>query len=146
MRDIGIMAALTGSWLETVSAMGDTIETPLPDFSKVLQQPSGCIQRDELGNAVWNWSERGLSASENLVPAVLTIADDPVDTELRGTRIEPIAPRQIGGGYNPYSTGPRLRKPTEPRRDLRALSRSIEEARRARGAAASVTQEAKARR
>ncbi len=143
MRDFGIMAAVTGSWLGTISAMGDTIETPLPDFSKLLQQPSGCIQRDELGNAVWNWTERGLSVSENLVPAILTIADDPRDAGLGGTRVETIKPRQLGGGYNPYSTGPRLRKAPEPKRDLRALSRSIEEARRARAAAASVAQEAK---
>jgi hypothetical protein len=144
MRDFGIMAAVTGSLLGTISAMGDTIETPLPDFSKLLEQPSGCIQRDELGNAVWNWTERGLSASQNLVPAILTIADDPRDGELGGTRVETIKPRQLGGGYNPYSTGPRLRKAPAPKRDLRALSRSIEEARRARAAAANVAQEAKA--
>jgi hypothetical protein len=117
--------------------MGDTVETALPDFSKVLQQPSGCIRRDELGNAVWNWSERGLSASENLVPAVLTIADDPRDE----TRIEPLRQQQLGGGYNPYGAGPRLRRPAPAQRDLRALSKSIEEARRARAAAATVARE-----
>jgi hypothetical protein len=56
--------------------------------------------------------------------------------------VEPFQPRQLGGGYNPYSAGPRARKPAQPRRDLRALSKSIEEARRGRAAADSVAREA----
>jgi hypothetical protein len=120
-----------------IAAMGDTVETALPDFSKVMRQPSGCIKRDELGNAVWNWSERGLSASENLVPAVLTIVED---TPPGGTGVE--APRQqLGGGYNPYGAGPRQRRPVHLKRDLRALSKSIEETRRARAAAQGVARD-----
>jgi hypothetical protein len=114
-----------------------TIETAQPDFAKVMSQPSGCIERDELGNAVWNWSERGLSASENLVPAVLTLAED----TFHGTRVEPLPARQLGGGYNPYGAGPRQRRPVHPKRDLRALSKSIEDTRRARAAAQGVTRD-----
>jgi hypothetical protein len=117
--------------------MGDTIETALPDLAKVMRQPSGCIERDELGNAVWNWSERGLSASENLVPAVLTIAEDPI----HGTRVEPLPAQQLGGGYNPYGAGPRQRRSVHLKCDLRALSKSIEDARRARAAAGGVARD-----
>jgi hypothetical protein len=117
--------------------MGDTIEMAQPDFSKAMRQPSGCIERDELGNAVWNWSERGLSVSENLVPAVLTIVED----SIHGTRVDLVPPQQSGGGYNPYGAGPRQRHPVHLKRDLRALSKSIEATRRARAAAERVARE-----
>jgi hypothetical protein len=122
--------------------MSDTIETAQPDFSEVLRRPSGSIGRDELGNAVWNWSERGLSASENLVPAVLTIVEDSYDPSRDGTRVETLQPHQLGGGYNPYGAGPRQRRAAHPKTDLRALSKAIEETRRARAAAESVAREA----
>ena len=113
--------------------MDDTIKMRKPDFSKLLTQPSGRVVRDELGNAVWDWSQRGRETAENLVGAVLTVAEQPGDAE----RSE--AAPQIGGGYDPYGAGPRARSSGHTQRDLRALSRSIEDTRRARTLAAGET-------
>jgi hypothetical protein len=107
-----------------------TIEMRRPDFSQALRQPSGRVVRDDLGNAVWNWSQRGRATAENLVGAVLTVAEHPEEARKRE------AAPQLGGGYNPYGVGPREPRAGHTQRDLRTLSQGIEATRRAHKAAA----------
>lgn len=108
--------------------MGDTIKMKRPPFPPPTgEDPSGCVMRDDRGNAVWQWKDDD-TLNKALVDSDLSVADD--DLSLNGK----VKLNIVGGGpnFDPYA-GALARKeaPERPRKkDLRELSKWIEMRRR----------------
>lgn len=108
--------------------MGDTIKMKRPPFPPPAgEDPSGCVMRDDRGNAVWQWKDDD-TLNKALVDSDLSVADD--DLSLNGK----VKLNIVGGGpnFDPYA-GALARKeaPERPRKkDLRELSKWIEMRRR----------------
>jgi len=96
-----------------------------PHFPRVEDSsPSGCVRRDERGNAVWEWAHE-MPTDEELQQAGLAIAEDVPPAGGEAT-INRIAAAQ---GYNPYQSGliDRQRTARARRRDLQGLSSWIKQ-------------------
>jgi len=88
--------------------------------------PSGRVDHDERGNAVWKWAdEEPLARIDSLQLAdgggVTTEASDKLGHEIT------VVPAK--GGYNPYESGLVKKTDASRKRDLRTLSKWIEERR-----------------
>jgi hypothetical protein len=110
----------------------DTAKMRRPTFASADEHPTGHVAHDDRGNAVWTWSED--IASEPLRYATgIEISDETGDSRIESMNTGQYVQVVGKGGYNPYEKGPVQLKPEAPRkRDLRALSKWIEE-RRQRG-------------
>jgi hypothetical protein len=100
----------------------DTAKMRRPAFASGTSEPSGCVTRDDRGNAVWQWSRD----SEALPPQAnhpgLSVADDaPSPTD--SLKSNKVAARS---GYDPYQSGLIEKAKRANRLDLRELSRRIE--------------------
>jgi hypothetical protein len=90
---------------------GPAADKPAAKHGAQPEKPTGRVQFDERGNAVWEWSVstgafgRDVSTSrlKKLEVPGLSLADDPLAHALE----EPVAAVK---GYNPYDTG----KPNKP--------------------------------
>ncbi len=111
--------------------MVDTAKMRRPTFLGSDPGPTGHVAHDDRGNAIWEWAQD--VADEPLARiASLQISEVNGQTKeisLNTGRFVVVTPK---GGYNPYESG--LQKPASLRkkRDLRELSKWIEE-RRQRG-------------
>jgi hypothetical protein len=105
--------------------VSDTARLQQPHFPPVQDSsPSGCVRRDERGNAVWEWAHEA-PTDELLQRAGLAIADDAAPAG-GNAPINRVAAAQ---GYNPYQSGliDRQRTARARRRDLQELSNSIKQ-------------------
>jgi hypothetical protein len=96
------------------------------------QAPSGHVAHDDRGNAIWSWSE-GVDHQEPLrYSPGFEISDQPDDSRVVTTGTGLHVQVSAKGGYNPYQSGFVKGEETPRKRDLKALSKWIEE-RRQRG-------------
>lgn len=112
------------------TTVGDTIKMKRPPFPPPSgEDPSGCVMRDERGNAVWQWKDDD-TLNRALVDSDLTVAED--DLALTGTMKLNI----VGSGpnFDPYAGALAKDRKERPRKkDLRELSKWIEMKRRSDG-------------
>jgi hypothetical protein len=102
-----------------------------PQFLSERGQPTGHVEHDDRGNAVWQWAE-DIDSEPMLAAPVLEISDDTSDSRIESVNTGQYV-RVIGkGGYNPYESGLVRKKELPRKRDLKALSQWIEQ-RRGRG-------------
>lgn len=113
--------------------MGDTIKMRRPPFPpEVEDDPSGCVKRDDRGNAIWQWKDDE-TLNQALVHPSLSVVDEPGACPPPNARVNIVGG---SGGYDPYGTGSyaiagRAKEQERPRkRDLRELSKWIELKRR----------------
>jgi hypothetical protein len=112
---------------------------PLEPPLNLRGEPTGRVQFDERGNAVWDWAARegrpdqgGLAKSLKVLDnPTLSLADD------APTPSDVVKPNPLGvvKGYNPYDSGKldRKRKGGEAKKDLRKLSEWIKLRKQAEG-------------
>jgi hypothetical protein len=87
-------------------------------LKQMLDTGSGHVTHDDRGNAVWSWD----SHSEYAVSAVdLAVVAD------AGENRPMVAHSSTYAGFNPYQSGLVQKEARAPRRDLRELSRWIEQ-------------------
>lgn len=112
------------------SNVGDTIKMKRPPFPPPSDEdPSGCVMRDERGNAVWQWKDDD-TLNRALVDSELSVAEDGLS--LTGK----LKLNIVGDGpnFDPYAGAlAKERKERSRRKDLRELSKWIEMRRRAGG-------------
>jgi hypothetical protein len=104
------------------TAVVDTVKQRKPDFASVKSSPSGCVSRDDRGNAVWQWGRGREEMHGNVNHLGLTVGDD---SQPPDTNSQPL--KSVG---NPYNSGPVEHTRRGARQDLRALSRQIEQQRK----------------
>jgi hypothetical protein len=95
------------------------------------QGPTGHVEHDDRGNAIWEWSDEIADAPLARISAFefSDANDDTREVSLNTGRYVNI---NVKGGYNPYESGVVKKPSTSCKRDLRQLSKWIEE-RRQRG-------------
>jgi hypothetical protein len=104
--------------------VGDTIQRRKPDFGPDKASGSGYVTRDERDNAVWQWAGEREQLAGNFSHLGLSLEGGAALPEGPGR-----SPATIPG-VNPYRRD-RIDKPRRGRpRDLRALSRHIEQQRK----------------
>lgn len=112
--------------------VGDTIKMKRPAFPEPVEDdPSGCVTRDDRGNAVWQWKDDD-TLNQALVHPSLSIVDDDGPLPSGNVKVNVVGAAK---GYDPYASGvyaTGVRAPRErPRRkNLRELSEWIEMKRR----------------
>ena len=108
--------------------MVDTAKRRKPNFAAINASPSGRVTRDEHGNAVWQWGHNREEMHGSVNHLGLSVDDGPQSPSANAKeRTEP-------PDHNPYDSGPTEQQKRGKQRDLRALSRHIEEQRkRAKG-------------
>ena len=85
--------------------------------------PTGRVTHDDRGNAIWEFRPDAPNVATLDAPGVRIL--DPAPTVGRGAREgQRVRP---GAGYNPYESGLFENTQSRRRRDLRALSRWIEQ-------------------
>lgn len=102
--------------------MSDTAKMRKPDFTSALMNPSGRVERDDRGNAVWQWSRSADDLPPHLEHSGLAVADD-APSPTGSATVNKLAARV---GYDPYQTGLIEKNRRPKKRDLRELSRWIE--------------------
>ena len=114
--------------------MVDTVKMRRPAFQHDAAEPSGRVEHDDRGNAIWHWSEDVLHQEPMRYSPGFELADAGTEGEGEVVTTDLGQYRQVSakGGYNPYESGFVKGKETPRKRDLRALSKWIEE-RRQRG-------------
>ncbi len=90
-------------------------------LKQMLDTGSGRVTHDERGNAVWSWGNE-IEPDFAVDATDLAVLPDPVNA--RGPMIGRSA---MNTGFNPYQSGLVQREERAPRRDLRELSRWIEQ-------------------
>jgi pyruvate/2-oxoglutarate dehydrogenase complex dihydrolipoamide acyltransferase (E2) component len=111
---------------------------PAPDVSAeptrptVPSTPSGRVQFDDRGNAVWDWALRTARLERGGASQPLKVLENPTLSlaEDAPTPTDVVKPNPLGivKGYNPYDSGKldRKKKGPEPKKDLRKLSEWIQ--------------------
>ena len=102
--------------------MVDTVKILRPDFAAELDNPTGRVDHDERGNAVWKWSQDLEVLPFQFEAPALSVAEDAPSPTGNAT----INKGAVKSGYNPYESGLIVRKSRGKRRDLKELSRWIE--------------------
>lgn len=87
------------------------------------ENPSGRVARDDRGNAVWQWKASEDEHPVSLKNVELSLVDEPL-LGPGAIKVNRVAARN---GYNPYESGLILKKQRAKKRDLRELSRWIEQ-------------------
>lgn len=109
--------------------MGDTIKMKRPSFPPPREDdPSGCVKRDDRGNAIWQWKDDD-TLNQALVHPALSVADEEPPPSAN------VKLNVVGGvkGYDPYASGLLAGKDRSRRKDLRELSKWIAMKRRLDG-------------
>ena len=112
--------------------MVDTVKLRRPQLSSGLDEPSGRVSHDDRGNAIWNWSEDIQHQDPLRYAPVFEISDHAEDSRVMTTDTGRRLKVSGKGGYNPYESGLVKHTGQPHKRDLRALSKWIED-RRQRG-------------
>ena len=112
--------------------MVDTVKMRRPHFFGEGTAPSGHVAHDDRGNAIWQWSEEVLHQEPARYAANFEISDQSDDSRLVTTGSGQHMQVSAKGGYNPYESGFVMGAEAPRKRDLKALSKWIEE-RRQRG-------------
>jgi hypothetical protein len=101
------------------------------NIPKANEDKPGRIAFDDLGNAIYEWTDQRLEGDSEAAerarrralahPGLTMVEDDPdpnapIRTNPKGLRI----------GYNPYESGLLKKKEWKPKKDLRQLSKWIE--------------------
>ncbi len=102
--------------------MVDTVKILRPDFSADVDNPTGRVDHDERGNAVWKWSQDLEVLPFQFDAPALSVAED-APSPSGNAAINKVA---VKSGYNPYESGLILKKSRAKRRNLQELSRWIE--------------------
>jgi hypothetical protein len=104
--------------------MVDTIKQRKPDFKSVKPAPSGQVTRDERGNAVWDWAGEREEINGNVEHLGLAIEGTTAPPDARTAKGQPAK-----AVFEPYLRDSAGKAQGGKRRDLRALSRHIEQQR-----------------
>jgi hypothetical protein len=104
--------------------MVDTIKQRKPDFESIKSAPSGRVTRDERGNAVWDWAGAREEINGNVEHLGLAVESTAAPPDARTGHDQ-----AAKSGYGPYLSDPAGKAQGGKRRDLRALSRHIEQQR-----------------
>ena len=103
--------------------MVDTAKNRRPRFPADRRDPSGRVARDDRGNAFWQWKANVDEHPVTLKNVELSLVDDgPVGPG--AVKVNPVGQRN---GYDPYESGLLTKKKRAQKRDLRELSRWIEQ-------------------
>ncbi|MBS1199798.1 MAG: hypothetical protein H6R27_476 [Proteobacteria bacterium] len=99
----------------------------MQDLDEAQAAGQGRVEFDELGNAVW--VPYGGLGSQEVLARLLNDQSLSLSQEVRTGRIDRIQPNPAGlkQGYDPYDSGMLLKKSRKPKKDLRALSKWIEQ-------------------
>jgi hypothetical protein len=111
----------------------DTAPTTATVRPVEVRKPSGQVQHDARGNAVWHWAERTASQQRdpNSTTQPLHILENPSLSlaEDAPTPFDAVKPNPLGvvKGYNPYDSGKldKKKKDAPAKKDLRKLSEWI---------------------
>jgi hypothetical protein len=115
--------------------VGDTIKMQRPPFPEPVEDdPSGCVRRDDRGNAIWQWKDDE-TLNQALVHPSLTVVEDDAPSPTGNVKTNVAGPVK---GYDPYASGiyaiGGLANRERPRKkNLRELSKWIEMKRRMDG-------------
>lgn len=104
--------------------MVDTIKQRKPDFKAIKSAPSGRVTRDERGNAVWDWAGEREEINGNVEHLGLAVDDTAALPDATTARGQPAKSE-----FEPYLRDSTGKAQGGKRRDLRALSRHIEQQR-----------------
>jgi hypothetical protein len=102
-----------------------------PQLLSERGQPTGHVAHDDRGNAFWQWAEDVVSEPMLATPS-LEISDDTSDSRIESVNTGRYVRVAGKGGYNPYESVPGRKAEPPRKRDLKALSKWIEQ-RRGRG-------------
>lgn len=112
--------------------MVDTVKMRRPHFAGEGHAPSGHVEHDDRGNAIWTWSEAVDHQEPMRYAPGFEISDQTDDSRVVTTGSGQHVQVSAKGGYNPYESGFVKGTESSRKRDLRTLSKWIE-ARRGRG-------------
>ena len=87
-----------------------------------MDNPTGRVDHDERGNAIWKWSQDLAVLPFQGAQVGLSVADD-APSAVGNATINKVATKT---GYNPYESGLILKKSRHKKRDLKEMSRWIE--------------------
>jgi hypothetical protein len=110
----------------------DTVKMRRPHPFGEGAAPSGRVAHDDRGNAIWTWSEAVDHQEPLRYASSFEISDQADDSRVVMTGSGQHVQVSAKGGYNPYESGFVKAAESPRKRDLRALSKWIED-RRQRG-------------
>lgn len=103
------------------------------DLDETQAVGHGRVEFDELGNAVW--VPMGGLGSEEILARLLNDQTLSLSHDERPGSVQRVQPNPagLGKGYDPYDSGLLVKKQWKPKKDLRALSKWIEQKNRLQG-------------
>ena len=103
------------------------------DHDEAQATGQGRVEFDELGNAVW--VPYGNLGSEEVLTRLLNDETLSLSQDERPGTVHRVQPNPAGlrKGYDPYDSGMLVKRQWKPKKDLRALSKWIEQKNRVKG-------------